>query len=69
MSDASGNATWQGAIAFSASDVAESNLPVGQGSTTTIPFMEESYDTGNNFLTNTFTAPVTGIYHFNATIT
>jgi hypothetical protein len=34
----------------------------------TLAFDEEAYDTANNFVTNTFTAPVTGLYLFFASI-
>ncbi len=68
-SDASGNATWQGAVAFSATYGGESNLTVGQSSEITIPFSNETYDLNSNFSNTTFTAPVSGIYHFNATVT
>jgi hypothetical protein len=68
-SDANGNATWQGAVAFAAIYGGESNLSVGQNSEVTIPFNNESYDLNNNFSSTTFTAPVNGIYHFDATIT
>lgn len=68
-SDASGNATWQGAVAFAATYGGESNLTVGQNSEITIPFSNESYDLNNNFSNTSFTAPVSGIYHFDATIT
>jgi hypothetical protein len=40
---------------------------VGAGSGT-LAFDEEEYDTANNFVTNTFTAPVTGLYLFFASI-
>lgn len=68
-SDASGNATWQGAVAFAATYGGESNLSVGQNSEITIPFSNETYDLNNNFSSTFFTAPVSGIYHFDATVT
>ncbi|RFS16064.1 C1q-like domain-containing protein [Emticicia sp. C21] len=68
-SDASGNATWQGAVAFSATYGGESNLTVGQSAEITIPFSTETYDLNNNFSNTSFTAPVSGIYHLDATIT
>lgn len=68
-SDANGNATWQGAVAFSAIYGGESNLTVGQNSEITIPFSNKTYDLNNNFSNTIFTAPVSGIYHFDATIT
>ncbi|RYU96019.1 C1q-like domain-containing protein [Emticicia agri] len=68
-SDGSGNATWQGPVAFLATYGGESNMSVGQTSETTIPFSNESYDISNSFSFSTFTAPASGIYHFDATIT
>lgn len=40
------------------------NLNTTPGAFTLFPFDAENYDTGNNFASNTFTAPVAGLYHF-----
>jgi hypothetical protein len=42
------------------------NLPTGW---TILTYDQESYDTGNNFATNKFTAPVDGLYFLASTIT
>lgn len=74
-SDANGNATWEGAIAFLASGIQEggaSEIPAFTGKK--VPYVSEIYDYGNNFNPSnvsphsTFTAPVKGIYHFDAAI-
>lgn len=74
-SDANGNATWEGAIAFSSTGI----QPDGAAEFTTdvekkVPFYTEDYDLGNNYNPSaispysTFTAPVRGIYHFDVRI-
>jgi len=45
----------------------ESNV-TGNGTTHTITFDTEVYDQGADFSGSTFTAPVTGIYHFDLTV-
>ena len=40
-----------------------SNLTISGASNTDIPFGTEIFDLGNNFASNTFTAPVTGKYY------
>ncbi len=40
----------------------------GNSTEYTVAWDTESYDQGNDFAANTFTAPVTGIYHFHAKI-
>lgn len=65
-SDASGNAFWEGAIAFSANDLGTSNVSIPSGTDTKLIYTIEEFDTGNDFdlTTSEFTAPVRGIYHF-----
>jgi hypothetical protein len=41
---------------------------IAAGSAATIVFGTETFDIGSNFASNTFTAPVTGYYHFAASI-
>jgi hypothetical protein len=74
-SDANGNATWEGAIAFSASGIQEggaAELPAQVWKK--VPFIHENYDLGNNFNPSTisphstFTVPVRGIYLFNTQV-
>jgi len=67
-SDANGNATWEGAVAFSVEHVTEPAQPdIPPYTNRTIPFANKLYDLGNNYNLNThvFSAPVNGIYHFN----
>ncbi len=59
---------WQNAIAFSAKDVGANNFSVVNNTDVKIPFIVEDYDLDNDFANNSFTAPVTGIYHFDAAI-
>jgi C1q domain-containing protein len=68
-SDANGNATWEGAVAFSTEYVGSVSVPPAPA-TMIVAFAGERYDLGNNFNTSTkkFTAPVNGIYHFDAQI-
>ncbi|MES2649887.1 MAG: hypothetical protein V4717_23625 [Bacteroidota bacterium] len=66
-SDTNGNATWEGAVAFSAQWIAafaEPNIP--QNTDYIMPLKNKNYDLGNNYSlqTHMFTAPVKGIYHF-----
>jgi hypothetical protein len=73
-SDQIGGATWQDVtklpeVAFSAlNTVAMSQIPYNTGKT--ISFDLEKYDLGNNFdnATSIFTAPLTGIYHFDVQV-
>lgn len=44
----------------------QANLAVG---TTTVTFNNEIFDNGNNFASNTFTAPTTGVYSFHVQVT
>lgn len=46
----------------------QSNV-TGDGTVYTVPFNTEVFDRAGNFASNTFTAPVTGIYQFHVTVT
>ena len=63
-SDANGNASWQGAVAFLAAGVFSQTI--NDGTFTKVLFASEIYDLGGNYNTSTktFIAPVNGIYHF-----
>jgi hypothetical protein len=52
---------------FIASANAQSNV-TGDGTAYTVLWANEIVDIGSNFASNTFTAPVTGIYEFNLTL-
>ncbi|KQS26780.1 C1q-like domain-containing protein [Dyadobacter sp. Leaf189] len=74
-SDATGEATWQGPTAFSVSGVkGGGGEVVGPGTKYVVPFANENYDTQSSYTlhnqspASTFTAPVNGIYHFNAKV-
>lgn len=66
-SDATGNATWSGSVAFSAQGGYQNNF-VNNG-TTVILYNTELFDNGGNYnpAIGAFTAPVAGVYHFDAT--
>jgi len=54
--------------AFSAASTGATNV-TGNSTLFTIPFGTELYDRGNDFNSSqTFTAPITGIYHFSGAI-
>jgi hypothetical protein len=67
-SDASGNATWKGPIAFRVTDLAYETAPDDMYLRPL--FSYESYDLGNAFdlATSSFTVPEKGLYHFDVTI-
>lgn len=74
-SDANGNATWEGAIAFKAVGVKSGGSEeVGYNVDKKVAFAVEEYDLGNNYIDaytsphSTFTVPVKGIYHFDADV-
>jgi C1q domain len=74
--DANGNAVWKpGKIAFSVLNTA--NTSINANTWRKIEFVNEAYDLGNAFqpyagsttdASSVFTAPVDGIYHFDATV-
>lgn len=70
-SDANGNATWEGAVAFRASGVkGGGSEKIAKYVTTKIPFATKEYDLGSNYNDanvsphSTFITPSDGIYHF-----
>jgi hypothetical protein len=74
-SDENGFATWQGPIAFKGTGLGGETFtdPIGNVSklfyilsTEQLSLQNEEYDYGSAFDKKIFTAPVTGIYHFNA---
>jgi hypothetical protein len=71
-SDASGNATWQGGVAFSTIGVdgAGEQVLVPENSVFKVPFNEKRYDISDNYSAadHSFTAPVNGIYHFDTQV-
>ncbi|WP_233872432.1 complement C1q domain-containing protein [Dyadobacter sp. CY323] len=62
------NAIWSDKIAFRASGVSEADRKIAPNSDSNILFSTEEYDLGNNYSANVFTAPVSGIYHFDVSI-
>jgi hypothetical protein len=73
MTNSSGNAKWEGGIAFSAFNHTAGPLEVPNNTEVTVPFDGTEYDLNNNFILSTsfinpstFTAPAEGIYHFDA---
>lgn len=69
-SDANGNATWEGGVAFAASGTKSDWTLIGSNGKWVQHWAGVEYDLGNNFdlNSNTFTAPVSGIYHFDAQV-
>ncbi len=66
--DGSGNAIWDGTVAFMARGVNSASVTIPFNSNEDIVFNTEMYDIGGdyNITTGVFTAPVSGIYHFDA---
>lgn len=73
-SDANGNATWEGGVAFSCVGVKAGYNNVPGGPAVRVTFATEKYDVGNNYNNSLqvphsqFNAPVDGIYHFDVLI-
>jgi hypothetical protein len=74
-SDANGNATWEGGVAFSVVGARFDGAgDFATGVEKKIPFLTKVYDLGNNYNDSytsphsTFTVPVSGIYHFDVQI-
>ncbi|QRR01834.1 hypothetical protein [Dyadobacter sandarakinus] len=69
-SDAAGNATWEGGVAFRASGPVLGGSEKMGSAEAKIPFATQEYDLGNNYNIvgqqphSTFNAPVKGVYHF-----
>ena len=66
--DALGNAHWSGPLAFKAGDFSGTDVP--DETPTTVIFDDVYYDNtgGYDNTTGEFTAPVTGLYHFDVTV-
>lgn len=64
------NPIWQDPISFAAKDLGASDFEVVSGTDTKLPYTIEDFDLGTDFSTvhSEFTAPVRGIYHFDAMI-
>jgi hypothetical protein len=76
-SDASGNAVWKNnQIAFSVKGINTNYLGIANDVSTKVHFAQEEYDFENDYalhvgsnptsISSTFTVPVTGVYHFDA---
>jgi C1q domain len=64
--DGSGTAIWAGPVGFAVSRTTD--LAINNSSEIIIPFNSTQYDQGDNFITDRFTAPHDGLYHFDASI-
>lgn len=64
------NPIWQDPVAFSVQDLGVNDFSVAHNIPKQLPFTIENFDLGNNYstLNSEFTAPVKGIYHFDACI-
>jgi hypothetical protein len=69
-----GNATWQGAVAFSAVGIKYGNHVMPEGGPYKLRFHAKAYDLGYDYTGpdvanhSTFIAPVNGIYHFDVQV-
>ncbi|MES2798308.1 MAG: hypothetical protein V4683_20230 [Bacteroidota bacterium] len=74
-SDANGNATWEGAVAFASYYIQpDGAAEISHNVEKKVAFYTEEYDLGNNYNKSsispysTFTTPTNGIYHFDVKI-
>lgn len=68
--NSTGEPVWQPNVAFAVKDVGASSQAIPHNTDTKVNFDSEEYDLSNNFdvTSNVFTAPFTGLYHFDAAI-
>ncbi|NIJ51494.1 hypothetical protein [Dyadobacter arcticus] len=69
-SDASGNATWEGAVAFAVNGIKDGSFQIPRQTNTKVEFKSVEYDLGGNYdgTNSTFKVPTTGIYHLESVI-
>ena len=65
-SDANGNATWTGVVAFKSH--LTSGPTINNGIVLNAINFAQDFDLGNNYVGGFFTAPVAGVYHFDVSV-